>query len=184
MTTPDYKAVIRDALAGADRSFADTGNTIEALGWIALAAKAGEPIPPGIGLWLHGALQRYTKGSDTMDKAMGLDKQGQGNPRRKHRAAFELNDVHGDMWFLIHAGADRTQAAALVAAATGRSVDTLTRSYGSSWFAKRADNPFESMPAESVRAFVLDMLAKYPDGTHTEQEKAAIMSKHPSPPAF
>jgi hypothetical protein len=180
---PEFAAKLRGILAEADAAFAKSGDPMDALGWIALAAKAGAPLPPRMGQWLHKALQEYIASDDTMDAAMGLDKRGQAQPRRRRRSDVELNDTLGRMWFLIKAGADRTQAAVLVAALTGRSVEQLQRSYGSSWFVRRTDDPFEGVPPTSVREYVVGMLAEYPDGAETEQEKTAILARHPAPPA-
>jgi hypothetical protein len=183
--TPDYKTTVREALASADQAFADTGDVMEALDWIAFAAKGGEPIPQRIGAWLHEALQTYRKGVGTMDEAMGLTVRGQGQPRRKRRAALELSDTLGRMWFLINAGADRTQAAVLLETTTGRSVEQLTRAYGLSWFARRTDNPFEGMPQSSVRDFVTQtLLPQYPDDERTREVKAAIVARYPAPTPY
>ena len=179
---PDFKITVDRALAEADQVFADTGDVMVAIEWSALAAKAGVPLPQRIGQWLHRALNDYrNEVVPTMDAAMGLDKRGQGHPRRKRRSAVELNDALGRMWFLIAAGADRTQAAALVAKLTGRQVEQLHRSYGSSWFARRTDRPFDGMQPVEVRDIVVGILADYPDGPETEQEKAAILGLHPAP---
>lgn len=185
MSAPvDFAAKLRGTLAEADEVFSKTGDPMDALGWVALAAKSGVELPPRMGRWLHKALQQYTSGEGTMDAAMGLALRGQEQPRRKHRSAADLNDATGRMWWLIHAGATRTQAAVLVAERTGRGVEQLHRSYGKSWHAKRTDDPFAGVPAAAVRAFVVDMLAEYPSIEPTREAKAAIMRKHPAQTAF
>ena len=172
----------RAALADADKLFADTRDTMLALQWIGFAAHAGEPIPPHMAGWLHKALEDYRNGPNTlrMDAAMGLNKRAKEQPKRRWRDAFELNDRLGRMWFLTAAGASREQAAVLVVALVGRGeVEQLIRSYGKSWFAHRTDDPFAGVDAFTVREFVDEMLAEYPDSTVTAQEKAAIRRQHP-----
>jgi hypothetical protein len=177
-----FAVELRGTLAEADEEFGRTGDPMDALGWIALAAKAGAPLPSRIGQWLHTALQAYVNGDASMDEAMGLATRGQGQPRRKRRAASELNDTLGRMWFLVQAGATRNQAAALVETTTGRSVEQLMRSYGASWFTGRTDNPFEGMPLSSVRDFVTEtLLSQYPDDERTREAKAAILARYPAP---
>lgn len=176
-----FREKLRSILVEADEAFAKTGDPMDALGWIALAAKSGVELPPRMGMWLHQALQTYVNGDGTMDAAMDLDKRGQAQPRRKRRADGELNDTLGRMWFLMAAGADRTQAAELVAARTGRSVEQLVRSYGLSWFARRTDHPFAGMHPLAVRDYVVGMLAEYPDDARTREAKAAILRQHPEP---
>jgi len=170
---------ITAALLEADQSFAETDDVMEALSWAALAAKSGAPLPPRIGHWLYAALNAYRSGNaKTMDAAMGLEKRGKKQPRRRMSDAVTLNNYLGRMWFLLAAGADRTQAAVLVAARTGRKVEQLQRSYGVSWFARRNDDPFSGMEQEAVRDFVADMLRDYPDALETAREKAAIRRRH------
>ncbi|MBL8288282.1 MAG: hypothetical protein JNL85_09895 [Rubrivivax sp.] len=175
---------IQAVFAGADKAFAASGNVIEALGWVRLAAKAGLPIPPNIGRWLSGAIGDYLAADEpgskvTMDRAMGLSgtgaTSGKGQPRRKAREARTLNNALGDMWILLCARATKTEAATLAAAKHGKedALD-LMRSYGESWHAHRQDNAFEGMGVEAVRAFLADHLAGYPDSPLTAQEKAAI----------
>ena len=92
-----FAVELRGTLAEADEEFGRTGDPMDALGWIALAAKAGAPLPSRMGQWLHTALQAYVNGDASMDEAMGLATRGQGQPRRKRRAASELNDTLGRM---------------------------------------------------------------------------------------
>lgn len=180
--TPDFKTSFRAALAEADQAFAATGDEMLVIEWVALAAKVGAPIPPCMGRWLNKALSDYrNEVAPTMDAAMGLDKRGKASPRVKRRYAGALNVALGRMWFLIAAGADRTQAATLVAKLTGRQVEQLHRSYGKSWFARRVDQPFEGAPQDVIRDVVIGILADYPDGAETEQEKAAILARYPAP---
>lgn len=180
----DFAAKLRAVLAEADAQFTKTRDPMDALPWVALAAKSGVPLPPRMGQWLHRVLQDYIGGIGTMDAAMGLALRGQEQPRRKRRTAAETDAALGRMWLLVKAGANRTQAATLVAALTGRSVEQLSRSYGASGFARRTDDPFAGVPAGMVREYVVGMLAEYPESTQTEQEKAAILRRHPAPPAF
>lgn len=174
----DFLERLHGILSEADREFLRTGDPMVAVGWIALAAKSGAPIPPAMGAWLHKALDDYQNGDDTMDAAMGLAIKGKAQPRRKRRADAELNDLLGRMWFLIKAGATRPQAAAMVAARSGRQPEQLVRSYGTSWLMRRTDDPFDGMAPPAVREFVVQMLADYPDGEETRQEKGAILSRH------
>ena len=168
-----------DALAGADRSFADTGDVMEALGWVAFAAKAGAALPPRIGAWLHAALTDYTKGAAlTMDEAMGLAKRGKAQPRRKAHEAHELQSGLGRMMMLCAAGAIRKDAAVLVSSVTRYTVEYLSREYGASRFPARESQPFSGVHPESVATFVRALLAEYPDGAETEQEKVAILQRH------
>jgi hypothetical protein len=180
MTPRDqFREKLRGILAEADQAFAASGDPMDALGWIALAAKSGVELPPHMGRWLHQALQTYVNGDSTMDAAMGLRKRGQGGPRRKRREASELNDTLGRMWFLMAAGADRTQAAELVVARVGGTVEQLRRNYSKSWFARRTDHPFDGLHPQAVRDFVVGLLDEYPDDARTREAKAAILRQHP-----
>lgn len=177
-----FAAKLRATLAEADNAFAETADPMDALGWIALAAKAGAALPPHMGAWLHQALQTYICGDGTMDAAMGLDKRGQGQPRRKRRETSALNGVHAKMWFLVGAGASRTEAAELVSTTTGRSVEQLLRTYSKSWFARRADRPFDGMDAPQARRYLAEtLLPEFPDDARTRKTKARILARFQPP---
>lgn len=183
MTPREKFAVeLRGILAEADAAFVKTGDPMDALGWIGLAAKSGVELPPHMGAWLHQALQTYIKGEGTMDAAMALRKHGAGSPRRRRREASWLNDIHGKMWFLIAAGATRTQAAELVSTIAGRSVEQLLRTYGKSWFVRRADAPFDGMHPTSVLQYLVEtLLPEFPDDERTREAKATILARYPQP---
>lgn len=174
VTKGDFIAKLGEVLLEADKSFGETGDVMEALGWVALAAKSGAPLPPGIGEWLHTALSEYQNSDVTMDEAMGLSSRGK-PPRRKSREARDKQAALGRMWMLCSAGAERKDAAVLVASVTGRAVEQLVRAYGESSFPARESQPFDGMAPHEVAAFVRITLTDYPDGPETEQEKAAIM---------
>jgi hypothetical protein len=124
----DITSRVALALRQADQEFADSGDVMGALRWVAFAAQAGAPMPPRIATWLRQAVLTYVDGAGSMDHAMGLAQRGKAQPRQKGRAALALNDMLGRMWFLIAAGATRTHAAEMVAVVTSREPEQLARS--------------------------------------------------------
>jgi hypothetical protein len=168
----DLKAKVQQALADADQSFADTGDVMEALSWIGLAAKVGEPIPPRIGAWLKKALDDYRSGTAaTMDAAMGLASLGR-PPRRRLHDRSKLQGALARMYVLHADGATIEQAATLVASlspdhTTGTLIDRYTRS----GMGRKAR-------AEGTRHGGWANLDEYPDRPlAVAQAKAAIRKK-------
>lgn len=160
----DLKARIEAALAAADQSFADTGNAMEALGWIGFAAKVGEPIPPRIAAWLKKALDVYSSGAaPTMDAAMGLA--GRGRPAR--RQVHERNRLQGALarMYVLHvAGATIEQAATLVARLSPDfTVSTLIDRYKRSGMGRRAISERPTMQRHWHSTEIETILAEYPD---------------------
>lgn len=161
---------LREVLGWADQAFAESGDPMAAIQSIATAAGSGVALPPHMGRWLRDALQTYIRSECSMDTAMGLDKRGKRQPRRRHRASAELEFAFTDMWFLVAVGASHTQAAELVAVRTGRSVEQLVRSYGTSWFGKN--------PQTLANLDTEVLLRAYPDDARTREAKAAIRQRH------
>lgn len=177
----EFRAKLAGILADADRAFADSGDPMDALGWIALAAKSGAPLPPTIGRWLHKAIGDYQAGAArTMDAALGLDKPGRANPRRRRQDRSALDVALSQMMLLHAAGGTIRQASVLVAAVTGRSADELERAYGEQKISVKAAQVFDGAPADWVADMVLSVMDEYPDAPlEVQQAKAAILAKHP-----
>ena len=107
---------IAEALRQADESFAATGDPMEALSWIAFAAKSGNPIPPRIGEWLHAAVGAYERrDAASMDAALGLKVPGKwGQPRARKQARSRLDGLLSEMLLWVAHGANIEEAAYLV----------------------------------------------------------------------
>ncbi len=82
------KPDLQSALAAADESLTKTGDVMEAISFVALAAKTGTPLPAHIGRWLAAALEEYRAGKhSSMDHALGLS---QARRKLKSRGALQL----------------------------------------------------------------------------------------------
>ena len=115
-----------DALAEADQSFAETGDGLEALGWVAFAAKAGLPLPTHIGKWLYAAINVYKSDKDkTLDAALQLDAVGPANPRLRMRNRVRMQGALAQMYVLWMGGENLDRAAAIVATTTKFAKKTL-----------------------------------------------------------
>ena len=160
----DIKVKVRAALAGADQSFADTGDVMEALGWVALAAKVGEPIPPRIGAWLHKSIKEYERGTVTMDAALGLNATGRANPRGAKTHEALLQGALARMMILHVLGATIPQAAALVATlAPTPTRATLADRYRRRGLGKMVLANRKQVLAHYRRSDIEKILAEYPD---------------------
>lgn len=170
------------ALSAADKAFADTQDGLAALGWVALAAKAGQPIPPHMAKWLHGAIRAY-QGSDklTLESALGLSGQGKANPKRKARERAALDGDLARMSILHTLGATIPQAAAMVAEvfAGQLKADTLADRYARSGSGKTALRDRKLALINWHWTEVENMLAEYPDrGQLIAEGKAAIRDRY------
>lgn len=175
----DLKAVIQQALVDADRSFAATGNVMEALSWLSFAAKHGQPVPPCIAAWLSMGLDRYRSGtSQSMDAALGLAARGRPARRMLHDEN-KLQSALARMLVLHTFGATIPQAAALVARLGDFTQPTLADRYrrrglGKMALAGRAEALRRLHPSE-----IEQTLAEYPDhGVEIEQAKDAIRAMY------
>ena len=175
--------LLRDTLAQADQSFAESRDAMEALSWAALAAlaaKAGQPMPPHIGRWLHAALDAYRSGkAETLDDAFGLKGRGKGNARRALQEKSAMQGAMGRMLLLHMLGATIPQAAAMVARISSEfAVATLASRYGRSGLGKIAQRD-RRITRERLRLRdAIKILDEYPDGGPNSlvilQGKAAI----------
>ena len=173
----DFRDTLRRALADADAAFTATGNTLEALGWVALAAKAGAPLPPAIGRWVHRAINDYQAGAaPSLDAAFGLAARGKAQPRRKAQERSRLEAPLARMSVLHTMGGTIEQAAELVAPATGYSVETLIDRYSRSGHGRMALAERPAMLARLTINEARGMLDEYPADTDgAAQAKAAIL---------
>jgi hypothetical protein len=164
----------QQALVEADQSFGDTGDVMEALSWIASAAKAGLPIPPRIGVWLKQAIDAYRSGTaPSMDAAMGLGGRGR-PPRRQLYERGKRQAANARMYVLQVAGATVEQAATLVARlAPDDTVNTLIDRYKRSGLGRRARRDRGAVRWHWTE--IEQILAEYPDHPlPAAQAKAAI----------
>lgn len=172
------KPRLLEALAEADKSFAETGDGLEALEWVAFAAKAGLPLPPHIGKWLCDGLLRYRAATEgSLDMALGLVKSGAGDLRRRVRGRRDKQEDMAKMMVLHMLGATIPQAAAMVERLRpGLTTSTLADRYRRSGLGKRAllgrGHPWRRVEIER-------MLAEYPDHSiEIAQGKAAIRAMY------
>lgn len=171
----DITAVVRQAMADADQSFADTGDAMEALSWVAFAAKHGEPIPPRIAAWLHKALAEYRAGTArSIDAALGLVSRRP--PRRQLHERRRLESAIGKMFVLHGLGATIDQAATLVARLSPEFTHgTLCDRYKRSGMGRKALAERKVLQEHYHWKEVEAMLAEYPDKPmDVKQAKEAI----------
>lgn len=177
----ELQARIAEALAAADQSFADTGDVMEALSWIAFASKHGHKIPRRIGEWLRAGIDAYRAGqARTLDAALGLTGSGHANPRRRMTERAALQGALARMAVLQMLGATIPQAAAMVA--------TLSPDWKRTTLADRYRRRGRSRDALAIRREVLSrwrrgeveqVLAEYPDRAGEVAEgKAAIRAMY------
>ncbi|WP_310383904.1 hypothetical protein [Roseateles sp.] len=170
------------ALAEADKSFSKTGNTLEALSWVALAAKTGEPIPPAIGKWLHSAITAYRiDQTPTLDAALGLNDAGAANPKRRLRQDCGLQADLGRMMILHMIGATIPQAAAMAARTSSEmySASTLEGRFRRSGLGIAARQDRSTALAHWHWTEIETMLAEYPDhGIEIAEGKESIRSMY------
>lgn len=90
-----------------------------------------EPLPRRVAEWLSNGIANYLCGrSKTLDEALGLNKPGKSNPRRKERDKNTLSEALRSMYELQVLGAAIPNAAALVASVSpGHSASTLEARY-------------------------------------------------------
>lgn len=169
----DLTQHLAQALSDADRSFAETGDVMEALSWVAFAAKAGEPLPPRIGRWLYAALNAYRSGeARSLDAALGLKLTGKANPRQRLLNRSKLQRALARMAVLHDIGATIEQAATLVSRLAPDSArTTLEDRYGRSGLGA-SRSPHRRWCIAEVRK----VLSEFPDKPReAAQAKAAIL---------
>lgn len=173
---------VAEALAQADESFAATGDVMEALEWVAFAAKHGKAIPPHIAAWFSKVINDYRDGTaHTMDAALGLAAPGKAQPRRRLHEASNLQRALARMMVLHGMGATIEQAAAMVASlAPDFKASTLADRYKRSGMGKQA---LQIRRAGYWRLHdVLVTLAGYPDKPlAVAQAKAATLKVYAKP---
>jgi hypothetical protein len=159
----DLAARVRQALADADQSFAASGDTMEALSWVAFAAKHGEPIPPHIAAWLHKALSAYRAGTaQSIDAALGLVSRRP--PRRAQHERGQREAAIGRMYVLHSLGATIDAAATLVARLSPEFThDTLCDRYKRSGMGRKAMAERKVLQERYHWKEVEAILAEYPD---------------------
>jgi hypothetical protein len=167
---------VLDMLRPADLAFAETGDVMEALAWVATAAKAGAPLPPRIGRWLHKAINDYRAGTaSSLDAALGLKAGGKASPRRRLADKSAREGALARMAVLHTLGATIQQAAVLVARMSPEfAASTLLDRYKRSGHGRRAlaDRRGLAWSIAQVRL----ILSEYPDApAEAAQAKAAIL---------
>jgi len=173
----DVQSIMAKAMAEADQAFADHGDVMSALSFVALAAQTGTPLPPRIGRWVYDALNDYGAGKKpTMDAALGL-----AQARRKLKSKSALQGALARMMVLHILGATIDQAASLVARLDPQfTLNTLADRYrrsrlGAKALAQRGEARHRWHITE-----VRSMLAEYPNTpTEAAQAKAAILAMWP-----
>lgn len=181
ITDAEFSATVLVALAEADRSFAHTGDAMEALGWVALAAKASAPIPANLGRWLHQAITQYRTGqAKSMDEALGLLGEGAANPRRSRLARSALESSLAEMAVFHSLGATIPQAAAMAARLSpGHAPPTLGDRFRRSGMGQRARDDRSLVLRRWSLAEIESLLARIPDrGIEVKQGKAAIRAMY------
>lgn len=176
-----WLARLRAVLLEADQSFFANGDVMEALGWVAFAAKTGTPLPPRIGQWLHDALDAYRAGKvATLDAALGLDGIGKSNPRRQLRERSALEGALARMMVLHMIGATISQAAAMVARLTPDfKATTLADRYGRSGLGVAALQGRPQALRRWLPSEIEQVLCEYPDHRiEIEQGKEAIRAMY------
>jgi hypothetical protein len=167
-----------DVLLEADQSFADTADMMEALTWIAFAAKQGIVLPPRIAERLYLAINAYTSGAaKSLDDAFGLNGVGGANPRARKAKQAELQGALARMYVLQVIGAKIEDAAVLVERLGTHKASYLASEFKRSGMGEKARAERAQFPLR--RADVDHILDEYPDGPpEVAEAKAAIRAVH------
>jgi hypothetical protein len=182
VTHEAWLAHLRGVLLEADQSFIASGDVMEALSWVAFAARHGLAIPPVIGAWIATALDghRTAKASyqrTSLDKALGLTAQGKDvGLELAQRSAVERSN---SAMFILHSlGATIAEAATIVASTGGAKSlreGTIADRFTRSGLGPEARESRRAMCAYFRLEDLEKTLAAYPDGDPAvDQAKAAI----------
>ncbi len=175
---PDLAA----ALAEIDGSFAATGNPLEALGAVALAAKTATPIPPTIAEWLRAGIEAFKADqSVTLDAALGLNAVGPENPRRQRRAKDGLQGDLGRVYVLHMLGATIDEAASMVERVSPEMLkaSTISDRFRRSGLGKEARAERAAAIARYHWTEIEAILAEYPDhGIPVAEAKKSIRAMY------
>jgi hypothetical protein len=170
---PDFQSI----LAEADQSYLETGDRLEALVWIAFAAKNSLPIPPSVATWLSSGIREYLDGNvKSMDRALGLlsPEQKDGRVGLRKRGAMQL--AMAKMFVLHVAGATIDDAATLVSAITpGYTVNTLFGRYSHSGLGRKALASRLCRPWG--RYEIEELLKEYPEAPLAVRQAKAVIRK-------
>lgn len=173
----DLARKLRTVLLEADASFAATHDVMEALRWVAFAARHGLPPPPGIANWLAAAIDAYETSDGSLDQHLGLRGSGPGHPRLRLRLRRKRESALAEMHVLVAMlGSSVDDAAELVATLGEFTARTLREAYRRASLPSRAAEGAVRVGAKDVEG----MLARYPDrlGVAVKQAKARIRFKH------
>lgn len=189
LTPETWLAHLRGVLLEADKSFATTGNAMEALSWVAFAVGHGLPVPPKIGAWLAAGLTDYraaksSRRKTSLDKVLRLTSRGYDAGRAlAQRGAIERANA---AVFILHSlGATVPDAATIVASVSGPKglkESTISDRFSHSGLGSEARASRRAMCAHFRPADLEKTLAQYPDGDPAvEQAKASIRKAYAKP---
>lgn len=168
------------ALAEADASFAATGNSLEALDWVRLAAKAGLPLPPAIAAWLAAGIDRFRAEDASLDEALGLRGSGKADPRRARREISELQGRLARISVLHGLGA-KIEDAALMVSRLGPEFTPgyLTKRFRRDGWGERARANRRELRDLYHLTTLRELLAEYPDRPpEIKRIKASILAMY------